>query len=292
MLILRIAGIAAALSLGACAGSFHKPLTAENKQRIESVDVRMVIPQESFMVSARAPGVSMVTGGGLIGAIIDSSIQKSRQTEMAGEIRGTVGPLARFDLRNEADIALQAASTEPSPVQRLPFKIHSAQVLPAIPGKADSERLFVGTSKGPAVMMLLVHYALEPGLGAFTTRTSAVLRQDGKTEPSFQSAAIYQVPLPSGSRDSVMAQLTANDGQLLRSYMHESVTETLRMVALDWQGTPSGAKSNSTGGAQVYRFNMQGTSIELPAATVTLAGTRAIVRSETGALFSLQKESK
>lgn len=292
MLILRITAIVAALSLGACAVPFHKPLTAENKQRIESVDVRMVIPQESFMVSAKSPGVSVATAGGLIGAIIDSSIQKARQTGMAGEIRSTVGPLARFDLRNEADIALQAAVTQPAAGQGLPFKVRSAQVLAAVPGKADSERIFTGTRNGPAVMMLLVHYALEPGLSAFTTRTSAVLRQDGKMEPSFQSAAIYQIPLPAGSRDAVMAQLTANDGQLLRSYMRESVSETLRMVALDWAGAPADARTGSAGSVEVHRFNMQGTAIDLPAATVASAENRTVVRSETGVLFSLQKESK
>ncbi|CAN7437796.1 hypothetical protein LJR129_002832 [Acidovorax sp. LjRoot129] len=292
MLIFRIAAIAATLSLGACAVSFHKPLTAENKQRIQSVDIRMVIPQESFMVSAKSPGVSLVTGGGLIGAMIDSGIQKSRQTDMAGEIRSTVGPLARFDLRNEADIALQAALQEPAAGKGLPFKVRSAQVSAAVPGKADSERLFADTSNGPAVMMLLVHYALEPGLGAFTTRTSAVLRQNGKTEPSFQSAAVYQIPLPTGSRDSVLTQLKANDGQLLRSYMRESVTETLRMVALDWEGVPVSANPGAAGNARSHRFNMQGTLVDLPATTVVSAGARMVVRSETGALFSLQKESK
>jgi hypothetical protein len=292
MLIFRVAAIGAALSLGACAVPFHKPLTAENKQRIQLVDIRMVIPQESFMVSAKAPGVSMAVGGGLIGALIDSGIQKSRQADMAGEIRSTVGSLARFDLRNEANIALQAALQEPATGKGLPFKVRTAQVSAAVPGKAESERLFAETGNGPAVMMLLVHYALEPGLGAFTTRTSAVLRQDGKTDPSFQSAAVYQIPLPTGSRDAVLAQLTANDGQLLRSYMRESVSETLRMVALDWKGTPVGANPGATGKVQSYRFNMQGSVIDLPASTVVSAGNRLVVRSETGALFSLKTESK
>ncbi|WP_298211685.1 hypothetical protein [Acidovorax sp.] len=292
MLIFRIAAIAAALSLVACAAPFHRPLTAENKQRIQSVDVRMVIPQESFMVSAKSPGVSLAAGGGLIGAMIDSGIQKSRQAEMAGEIRSTVGSLARFDLRQEADIALQAALKEPAAGGGLPFVVRSAQVLAAVPGKSDAERLFGGTSNGPAVMMLLVHYALEPGLGAFTTRTSAVLRQDGKMEPSFQSAAVYQIPLSAGSREVVLAQLTANDGQLLRSYMRESVRETLRMVALDWEGVSAGAVSTPAGNARVPRFNMQGTVMDLPSVTVMSEGTRMVVRNETGTLFSLQKEFK
>lgn len=292
MLIFRIAAIAAALALGACAAPFHKPLTVENKQRIQSVDVRMVIAQESFMVSAKSPGVYLVAGGGLIGAMIESGIQKSRQTDMAGEIRSTVGPLARFDLRNEANIALQAASQEPATGKGLPFKVRSAQVSAAVPRKADSERLYADTSNGPAVLMLLVHYALEPGLGAFTTRTSALLRQDGKVDPSFQSAAVYQTPLPKGSRDNVIAQLTANDGQLLRSYMRESISETLRMVALDWEGVSDRANPGATGNARSHRFNMQGTVVDLPAATVFSAGDRIVVRSEAGALFSLPKESK
>ncbi|RYF26437.1 MAG: hypothetical protein EOO33_07110 [Comamonadaceae bacterium] len=293
MLVTRIAAVAVTLSLGACATSFHRPLTAENKQRIQSVDVRMVIPQESFMVSARSPGVSMVTGGGLIGAMIDSGIQKSRQTEMAGEIRATVGSLAQFDFRHEADIALQTAVKESVVSKGLPFNIRSAEVWAAVPGKTESEKLFANTSGGTAVMMLSVHYALEPGLGAFTTRTSAVLRQDGKMTPSFQAAAVYQMPLPAGSRDSVLAQLTANDGKLLRSYMRESVSETLRMVALDWEGAAAGSSPAPGRTLPAYRFiTGGGRMLDLPASTLAMAEDRVVVRDETGTLFSLQKERK
>ena len=291
MLVLRLASIAAALSLGACAAPFHKPLTAENKQRIRSVDVQVIVPQETFMLSAKAPGVALAMGGGLIGAMIDSSIQKSRQADMSSEIRSTIGQLARVDFRREADAALQGAVQAPASGNGLPFTVQSAKVLATTPGKAESERLLAATTDGPAVLLLLVQYALEPGLSAFTTRTSALLRQDGKTETSFQSAAIYQMPLPTGSRDAVLAQLSANDGQLLRSYMQESVNETLRMVALDWTTPPTTGQSAS-GNLKAHRFNQYGTVVELPATTVAAAGNRTVVRNKTGTLFSLQTESK
>ena len=242
------------------------------------------------MISARSPGLVTATGGGLLGALIDSSVQKSRQSDMAGEIRATLGPLVQFDLRQEANAALQAAAAAPDSGS-IPFGIRSAQVMAAAPSKAENERLVAGTRDNSALLMLLVQYALEPGLGAFTTRTSAVLRQEGNTEPTYQMAAIYQVPLPPGPRDAVLKQLTADDGQLLRAYMRESVSETLRMVALDL-ATPAGADRAPAGSLPVHRFNSHGNVVDLPAATIAMANTRTVVRNETGALFSLQKESK
>jgi len=88
---------------GACA-PFHRPLAVADRDKVQEVDVRVVVAQESFMFSAQPPGVSAATGGGLIGALIDSSVQQSRQKDMSAEVQAIVGPLLDYDARRGSEL--------------------------------------------------------------------------------------------------------------------------------------------------------------------------------------------
>ena len=179
------------LLLGACA-PFHRPLAAADRGKVQAVDVRVVVAQESFMFSAQPPGMSAALGGGLVGALIDSSVQQSRQKAMSAEVQAIVGPLLDYDYRVEAAKALDIALAEPT---TFPLKVRSSQLLAAMPLKAEQDARIAATRGGPAYLQLLLQYALEPGLGAFTTRTSALLWQDGRSEPSYRTAVIFQTPI-------------------------------------------------------------------------------------------------
>jgi len=268
----------AALSLlGACA-PFHRPLAAADRNKVGEVDLRVVVAQESFMFSAQAPGVSAATGGGLIGALIDSSVQQSRQKEMSAEVQAIVGPLLDYDYRAEAARALEAQLGEPSTFS---LKIRSAQLLPAMPAKAEHEARIAATKNGPSYMVLLLQYALEPGLGAFTTRTSALLWQDGRSEPTYRAAAIFQTPVGGVARATVLRRLTADDGQVLRGMMRESMTQTLHAVALDLAGARSGP-------VKTARFNVNGSWVTLAGQSFDERPGRVLFRDQDGALYSVR----
>ncbi|MDP9901096.1 hypothetical protein [Variovorax ginsengisoli] len=274
-----------ALLLGACA-PFHLPLAPESRARIAEVDVRVVVAQESFMFSAQPPGVSAAAGGGLIAALIDASIQQSRQKAMSAEVQATVGPLLDFDYRAEAGQALKGIGSNGA----FPFKIRSAQVLAGMPMKKDHEATIAATRGGSAYMVLMVYYALEPGLGAFTTRTTATLWQDGNPEPSYRASAIFQAPLVAGSRAEVLQRLTAQDGALLRSTMQASMSETLRMVVLDIVSPPEPAKG-ATSKAKPLRLNFNGTWVPLDGVEIEAKPERTILRDQAGVLYSLAERT-
>ncbi len=265
------------LLLGACA-QFHRPLTAAERTRIAEVDVRVVVAQESFMFSAQAPGVAAATGGGLIGALIDSSVQQSRQRDMSAEVQAIVGPLLDYDYRVEAGLAANALLAEPG---AFPLKIRSLQVLAGSPTKEEQAARIAATGAGPAYMVMLLQYALEPGLGAFTTRTSAILWQDGNKEPSYRNAAIFQTPIGGGTRATVLRRLTANDGQVLRSVMRDSMTQTLHVVALDMAGARSG-------GVKTSRFNVNGSWVTLAGQSFDDQPGRVVFRDQDDALYSVR----
>lgn len=220
----------------------------------------------------------MATGGGLIGALIDSSVQQSRQKDMSAEVQAIVGPLLDYDYRAEAGQALGTLLAEPD---AFPLKIRSSQVLSAMPPKAEQEARIAATRNGPAYMVLLLQYALEPGLGAFTTRTSALLWQDGKSEPSYRAAVIFQTPVGGVARSAVIRRLTADDGQVLRGVMRESMAQTLHAVALDVAGARSGA-------VKTARFNVNGTWVTLAGSSFGERPGRVLFRDQDGALYSVR----
>jgi hypothetical protein len=276
--MLRFVGALSLLvALGACA-PFHRPLAAADRGKVREVDVRIVVAQESFMFSAQPPGVSAATGGGLIGALIDSSVQQSRQKDMSAEVQAIVGPLLDYDYRAEAAGALDAALAEPG---AFALKVRSARVLAAMPPKAEQEARIAASKDGPAYLVLLLQYALEPGLGAFTTRTSALLWQDGRTDASYRAAVIYQTPIGGMVRHTVLRRLTANDGQVLRGVMRESVAQTLHAVALDIAGArPAGVKT--------ARFNVNGSWVTLAGQGFDEQPGRVLFRDGDGAMYSVR----
>ncbi|SFQ17030.1 hypothetical protein [Variovorax sp. 770b2] len=230
------------------------------------------------MFSAQAPGVSAATGGGLIGALIDSSVQQSRQKEMSAEIGAIVGPLLDYDYRVEAGLAIGEMLNTPS---AFPMKIASSQVLAGMPAKAEQAARIAATKTGPAYLVLLLQYELEPGLGAFTTRTTALLWQDGNKEPSYRSATIFQTPIGGGTRATVVRRLGANDGQQLRAVMRDSIQQTLRVVGLDLAGARSGA-------IRTARFNVNGTWVTLGGQGFDEQPGRVVFRDQDNAMYSVR----
>lgn len=275
-----VLALAMLMALAACA-PFHRPLAAVDRAKVREVDLRIVVAQESFMFSAQAPGVSAATGGGLIGALIDSSVQQSRQRDMSAEVQAIVGPLLDYDYRVEAAAALDAALAAPD---ALALKVRSAQVLAAMPPKAEQQARIAATRDGPAYMVLLLQYALEPGLGAFTTRTTALLWQDGRAEPSYRASAIFQTPIGGTARNAVLRRLTANDGQVLRTVMRESLAQTLHAVALDI----AGARAR---GVKTARFNVNGSWVTLAGQGFDEQPGRVLFRDQDGAMYSVRSSA-
>lgn len=265
------------LLLGACA-QFHRPLAAADRAKVREVDVRVVVAQENFMFSAQAPGVAEATGGGLLGALIDSSVQQARQKEMSAEVGAIVGPLLDYDYRVEAGLALGELLNTPNV---FPLKIASSQVLAGMPPKAEQNARIAATKTGPAYLVLLLQYVLEPGLGAFTTRTTALLWQDGNKEPSYRSATIFQTPVGGGTRATVVRRLGANDGQQLKAVMRDSIRQTLHVVGLDLAGARSGA-------IRTARFNVNGTWLTLGGQGFDEQPGRVAFRDQDNAMYSVR----
>lgn len=272
-------------ALGACA-PFHKPLAPEARARITEVDLRVVVAQETFMFTAQSSNVSAALGGGLIGALIDSSVQRSRQKDMASQIQATVGPLLDVDYRVEATAAVDALQR----TSAFPLKLSSAQVLAGMPGRREHEARIAAAGTSPAYLLMWVHYELAPDLSVFSTRSTVQLWQDGKPEATYRAGVVYQTRLKSGAREALLKRLTDNQGARLRTLMRESMQESLRMVAADLAvpPTPGAARSGPLRSPSVWT---QG--VWMPVKDMKLIDetpARQFLRNDEGALLSIGSE--
>lgn len=273
------------IALGACA-PFHKPLPSEERARIKEIDLRVVVAQETFMFTAQSSNVSAALGGGLIGALIDSSVQRSRQKDMASQIQATVGPLLEVDYRVEATAAVDALKGN----NVFPLKLSSAQVLAGMPVRRDHEARIAATGQSPSYLLMWVHYELAADLSVFSTRSTVQLWQDGKPESTYRAGVVYQTRLNGGTREALMKRLTDNNSSRLRALMRDSMQESLRMVAADLAvpQVPTAARSGPLRSVSVWA---QGAWV--PVKDMTLIDetpARQFLRSQEGALLSIGAE--
>lgn len=255
------------LLLAACA-PMHKALAPEAKNRIQEVHVQLVVPQESFIFSASSPGVSAALGGGLLPALIDAGVQKSRQEGL----RATAEPL--LDQLLEADFRAEARAVLPQAVTDFPLKVGRAEVVAVAPSRKEQEALVARKGKREAYLRLLMQYSLDMETRALTTRCEVSLWEPGQQGTSYTGSAIYQSgPLPAGP------QLVP----AMREHMRQAVAHTVKLAALDI-AQPAAAGNRPR---QPFVIKASGKPVTLQGEVLSSEPQRTLVRSADGAMFSV-----
>lgn len=270
--------------LQGCAPMLNKALTAENRTRVRDVDVQVLMPQETVIFSADSPNVSAALGGGLIGALIDASVQKSRQEAMSAEMGLFLDRLADIDFRGESKAALADATSG------FALKVSTAEVLARIPTKSALDARIARTKGGSAFMRLFVYYTLDPKSLTLTTRSYAQMWQDGAAERSYAGSFIYQEAAPA----ALAGAAPGAEAAAVREMMRRAVLQTLRMASLDINqpapATPAASAAPRKADAKPqYTFAMGGTRVPLAGDLIAREGDRVVLRDKGGILFSVQK---
>jgi hypothetical protein len=262
----------ACLLLAACAPMNHKALSAEAQSRIRDVHVQVVLPQEGFTFSAASPNVSAALGGGLIGALIDSSVQKSRQDGMRGQVQPVLDQLLEADFRAEARAVLAQAASD------FPLKIARAEVVPVMPSAKEQERIIASEPPQGAYLQVNMQYAYNFDSRVLTTRSAVSLWQNGQKDAAFLGACIYQgAPLPAESAALLPA---------VRAQMRDAVAHTLQLAALDIRQPAA----QGSAPRQPFTFKAAtGASVPLQGEVLATADKYRFMRTADGALFSVAR---
>lgn len=283
--LLAIAG--ACVLLSACASTVHKPLSDASRNNISQLEMRVVVLQEGPIFSARPPGVAAAAGGGLIPALIDASVQKSRQESLVSKVHSVLEAVHDYDFREEYSSNLSTALQN-----GFPLKVGKMSVVPSSLSREAADAAIAATKNGAGLLLLISYYELEPNLSALTIRTSASLWSEGNPQKAYSNHLIFQATSGSLDLDRNTELWASENGQRLREQSLLGIRETLKMLVLDLGmkevvGKPNSPSSNTP--TEKFSFYMAGLPQQLEGTLLASEPARALVRDKAGALFSLPR---
>jgi hypothetical protein len=174
-----VAGVLSCASLmSACAPVAHRPLAAE-RTTVKSTDVIESVRQPELYAQINVSNVSAALGGGLIGALIDSSVNSSRASDAEGTVRPLRDALTGFDFDDtlKQDLSRELASVEWLAARGVTVnKDVTDKALDAILAKSDAG----------GVLFVTADYSLSPDFSKLHIKAMASLFPRGQ---EFRDAA-------------------------------------------------------------------------------------------------------
>ncbi|MGQ0509247.1 MAG: hypothetical protein ACT4P9_01425 [Betaproteobacteria bacterium] len=227
-----LAVLAAALLASGCVTmGGHVPLAQEERGKLGELTVRSVVVQDEVVLTAPEPGVVQAAGGGLLAALVESSIVKERQDALQGAIEPFYSQIDDYDFRREFWSALV-----PFLRSAYPLPVANVVTTPVTVPKFFADRWAADLPAGKAVMVLRTRYTFADQFRRLDIETDLDLWQRGKQQPTFANVYRYQsATVGSGERESIN-QWSANGGARYRQALAEGIQETLRMLRLDAEG--------------------------------------------------------
>jgi hypothetical protein len=275
--------VALSLLAAGCGPVVHVPLKAEDAGKIRGTLVRAIIVQDGIRAGVQPSNVSAAAGGGLLPGLIDVGVDAHRTSRANKLMEPIRKELAGYDFR--AQFAEALGRTAP----RLTRLKVSQATTTAAPLPAKDPVVFWKDVAEDALLTLTTNYDLSMSFNSLIVTTVATLSLRGRDEPIYRGRYLYHSP-PIGAfnEPEESARAWAADGAAaLRAALAESITETMKMLALDLD--ESGAVVVATATPKLSMWSTPG----LMAFPAYLArdGNRYIVRVD-GALTSASSDER
>jgi hypothetical protein len=269
--ISRYAFVLFVVLLTGCAVPLTKPLAPENLGRLKSVRLHVLVPQEGFLVSASAPGVSIALGGGLIPALIDAGIQKSRQKDLTAQVTPMLDQLLGVDVREEfTTVVTREASGLPLPRAA----VESGSLLPT---RREHEARVGALGPQEGYLTILMHYNFDGTTRVLLTRAQVTLWQPGDVGRTYFAPVMYY-----GRPIEPQTDLAA----AVREQAREAASQTLKLAALGMAGLPPAQSARR----EKFEIWSGGYKNSLEGDLIASDQRRRMVRhSTTGTLFSIHQ---
>jgi hypothetical protein len=260
-------------------------LTPEQRAKITELKAHVVVVQDEVIVEVHPSNVVAATGGGLIAAMIDSSITNSR-VKASQEIMGPFyAAIEEIDFRKEFNGAIQRE------LANYPIKVAQFTTTPRGLGQAGLVRLKEDLQPGQALLVVYPRYYLTMDFRSLDVQSIVTIwTKDGDARTPVQRGVLYyqSQPVGPGGKESI-ALWGAQNAALFRSAMEESIVETLKLVLTDLDLVkPPGKPERSN----TYTFNTGARQAEIKGQLVKETATRSTVLGDDLKLYSLPKLSR
>ncbi len=217
---------ALALLLSACVAPTRVMLAPEVKQQLTEVRAQSVVWQDEIIVKAEAPNVSAALGGGLLGAMIDSSISEGRQNTVQGLIDPFYAAVDDVDFRPQLWNALDTAFKGDFAVKISGFS--KTVAMPEHGAKAPA-----GLASGQGYLQVRTEYTFTPDFARLNILTWATLWKGGAEAPVYANTLFYQSAAVGSGNAASIQQWAADHGAQYRRALAEGAAETVAMLKLD-----------------------------------------------------------
>lgn len=226
-----VAMLSFALLLGACATPMRSSLTPEQRGKITELTAHVVVVQDEVIAAVQPSNVSAFTGGGLIGALIDSKVTNNRVNESQQALGPFYAAIEDVDYRQEFNASIERG------LSGYPIKVGKFTTTPRALSNAKLAQLRNDLQPGQALLVVSPRYTLTMDFRSFDSESVVTiwLKPDVSSSnmPSQRGVLHYQsAPVGPGGTES-LKRWGGQNAALFREVMRESIAETVRMVMLD-----------------------------------------------------------
>ncbi len=259
----HIVMLSAMLGLSACVTPVpdHIALAPAAHDGIASTEVVMPIQQSEIYVFVPASQVGAATGGGLLGALIDASVDNARTKKSETAVKPLRDSLVDFDvdsmLRDDLKGSLSQIAWLHVSGTRVVKDTQPTSLDKAITDSKDGAVLIVSADYHLSADGSELDVVLSANMYANNTALAALKAKTARGAKSDPSNAIYRysvtykatAPAATGDRDHNIAAWSANHGEALRGALKEGSAKLAGMMASDLQGQMTAMRGGARGAA-------------------------------------------
>jgi hypothetical protein len=264
----------------------YVPLEPRNASAIRDMRLVSVIHQDEIYLSAASPGVTAAAGGGLIAAVIESQIAKSRQDEIQAIVNPFYASIDDVDFRKAFWPAVLAEFQ----------KLHGAKIVEtrttaAVVAMMERSKMSTTLATGKGLLYLQTRYSFTPDFAAVEIVTSADLWVGGQQDLAYSQVFTYQsADIGRTGRDAI-ALWGRDGGKQYRAALEEGIAETARMIRLEAAHPRIKGLDQKLPGSD-RSIDVRKAGVRGPAVTGPLLAQqpgRVVARNTDGRLFSLPR---
>jgi hypothetical protein len=231
-LLQKVSGLLIAVSLQACvSGPKYTPMTEEAKQAVTSARSYNLVLQDEIKPDVVVSNAGIAVGG-LIGAMVDSSVNDSRATAARGGIQPLYDEIADVDYRVTLAAALNPVLNNHFNVANLKDSaetvlVSDKELKVQIKALEQGEALFFSTS--------FYQFRTQSRMLQALTQVFMFMQTDKPdvNKPNFYSMITYQSPLVGKGGEDSINLWAADNAKLFREQLQRSADEITK--AIDYQ---------------------------------------------------------
>ncbi|MDM0029320.1 hypothetical protein [Variovorax saccharolyticus] len=268
------------LVIGGCAMPMRVSLTPEQRAKITELKARVVVVQDEVIVAVQPSNVGAATGGGLIGAMIDSSITNSR-VKASQEVMGPFyARIEDVDYRKEFNEAIRRE------LANYPIKVAQFTTTPRALSQDSLAQLRGELLPGQALLVIYPRYYLTMDFRNLDVEaTVSMWTKDGPANVPVQRGILYYQSQPVGAGGKESIALWGDQGAAaFRGAIKDSIVETINLVLMDMDLKAPG---DNAAPSQSYAFNAGAQQAQIKGRLVKETATRKTVLGDDKKLYSL-----